>query len=198
VASARTSSSSRALAWFFALILLVGVIKHSAAEETPVPVSRQADLLVRVAAYDRNLPARANGKVKVLIVRNDDDPDSRGVGAAMESAVRRFDSIGGIPSEVTSIAFPGGPQLAERVRQGGVSIVYLTPGLDAVLPEMIAALDGLDVLTVSAIPRFVARGVVFGFDLVSGKPTLMINLNQAKRQNVAIDPNAVRLMQVIK
>jgi hypothetical protein len=198
VASARTSSSSRALAWFFALILIVGITKHSAAEETPVPVSRQADLLVRVAAYDRNLPARAAGKVKVLIIRNDDDPDSRGVGAAMESAVRRFDTIGGLPSEVTGIAYPGGPQLAAMCRQGNISIVYLTPGLDAVLSELIQALDGVDVLTVSAIPRFVARGVVFGFDLVSGKPTLMINLSQAKRQNVAIDPNAVRLMQVIK
>jgi hypothetical protein len=198
VASARTSSSSRALAWFFALILSVGIIKHSAAEETPVPVSRQADLLVRVAAYDRNLPARAAGKVKVLILRNDDDPDSRGVAAAMESAVRRSDTIGGIPSEVTSIAYPGGPQLAALVRQGSVSIVYLTPGLDAVLPELTQALDGVDVLTVAGIPRFVARGVVLGFDLVSGKPTLMINLSQAKRQNVAIDPNAVRLMQVIK
>jgi hypothetical protein len=198
VAAARTPSSSSAVAWLFALILIVGITKHSAAEEAPVPVSRQADLLVRVAAYDRNLPARANGKVKVLIIRNDDDPDSRGVGAAMESAMKRFDSIGGLPTEVTSIPYPGAAQLATICRQGNVSIVYLTPGLDAVLPEMIQGLDGVDVLTVSAIPRFVARGVVFGFDLVSGKPTLMINLSQAKRQNVAIDPNAVRLMQVIK
>jgi hypothetical protein len=198
VDSARTHTSPKALAWFFAAILILAISRFSAAEETPVPVSRQAELLVRVAAYDRNLPARALGKVKVLIVRNDDDPDSRGVGAAMESAMRRFDTIGGLPVEVSSIAFPGGAQLAEMCRSNHVSIVYVTPGLDAVMPEMVQAFDGVDVLTVSAIPRFVVRGLVFGFDLVSGKPTLMINLNQAKRQNVAIDPNAVRLMQVIK
>jgi hypothetical protein len=194
----RTSASRKVIALLLTTALVVGIGRRSAAEETPVPVSRQAELLVRVAAYDRNLPARAGDKVKVLIIRNDDDPDSRGVGAAMESAVKRFDTIGGLPSEVTSIAFPGGAELASFCLMNHISIVYLTPGLDAVLPELVRALDGVDVFTVSAIPRFVARGVVFGFDLVSGKPTLMINLTQAKRQNVAMDPNAVRLMQVIK
>jgi hypothetical protein len=198
VDSARTHTSSKALAWLLAAILVLGISKYSAAEETPVPVSRQAELLVRVAAYDRNLPARAGGKVRVVIVRNDDDPDSRGVGVAMETAIRRFDTIGGLPIEVSSMAYPGGPQLAALCRSNSISIVYVTPGLDAAIGDMVQALDGVDVLTVSAIPRFVVRGLVFGFDLVSGKPTLMINLNQAKRQNVAIDPNAVRLMQVIK
>jgi hypothetical protein len=195
---AHTSRTWRIVVRLLMLAALLGVARHSAAEETPVPVSRQAELLVRVAAYDRNLAARAAGKVKVLIVTNADDADSRGEGAAMESAMRRFDTIGGLPSEITSIAFPGGPQLAAMCRSGHVSMVYLTPGLDAVVPDLVRALDGIDLLTVSAIPRFVARGVVFGFDLVSGRPTLMINLGQAKRQNVAMDPNAVRLMQVIK
>jgi hypothetical protein len=196
VDSARTSL--RVLAWFLTVAVLLGIGKHSFAEEAPVPVSRQAELLVRVAAYDRNLAARAAGKVKILIVTNDDDADSRGVGAAMESALKRFDTIGGLPSEVASIVYPGGPGLAAMCERDHLSIVYLTPGLGVVLPDLVRALDGVDVLTVSAIPRFVARGVVFGFDLVSGKPTLIINLAQAKRQNVAMDPNAVRLMQVIK
>jgi YfiR/HmsC-like len=188
----------KALAWLLTVALLLSIGKHSAAEEAPVPVSRQAELLARVAAYDRNLAVRGDGKVKILIVTNDNDADSRGVGAAMESAMKRFGTIGGLPSEVASIAFPGGPALASRCVADRVSIVYVTPGLDAVLPELVHALDGIDILTVSAIPRFVSRGVVFGFDLVSGKPTLIINLAQARRQNVAIDPNAVRLMQVIK
>jgi hypothetical protein len=190
-------TSLRALAWFLTVAVVLGVGKFSSAEEAPVPVSRQAELLVRVAAYDRNLAARAAGRVKILIVTNDDDADSRGVGAAMESALKRFDTIGGLPSEVESVVYPGGPALAAMCDRDHVSIIYLTPGLGVVLPDLVRALDGVDVLTVTAIPRFVARGVVFGFDLVSGKPTLMINLAQAKRQNVAMDPNAVRLMQVV-
>ena len=35
--------------------------RGAGADEVSVPVSRQAELLVRVAAYDRNLPARAGG-----------------------------------------------------------------------------------------------------------------------------------------
>jgi hypothetical protein len=198
IGSARSVSRRKVLTWLAGVAAQVSASRRSEAEEAPVPVQRQAELLVRIAAYDRNLVERSGGKVKVLIVKNDDDPDSRGVGAAMESAMKRFDMIAGLPSEVSSVTFAGGAELASLCANARVSIVYVTPGLDAALADLIRALDGVDVLTVSAIPRFVARGIVFGFDLVSGKPTLMFNLAQAKRQNVAMDPNAVRLMQVIK
>ncbi|HZU84517.1 MAG TPA: YfiR family protein, partial [Polyangiaceae bacterium] len=177
---------------------VAAVVRRAIAEESPVPVSRQAELLVHVAAYDRNLPARAQGVARVLVVTNPDDADSRAAGAAMQLALRRYDKIAGLPAQVTVVAFPGGPQLAAACRDGHVSIVYVTPGADAVLSELVTALDGVDVLTASAIPRFVAQGIVLGFDLVSGKPTLMINLPQAKRQNVAIDPKVVQLMRLVK
>jgi len=46
--------------------------------------------------------------------------------------------------------------------------------------------------------RYVAQSVVLGFDLVSAKPTLVINLPQAKKQNVSIDAGVLHLMKVIQ
>ena len=78
---------------------------------------------MRVAAYDRNLPARA-GRRHRPHPRHPDEPRRRGLAV------------------------------------------------------------GVDVLSVAAVARYVAQAVVLGFDLVSAKPTLIINLPQAKKQNV--------------
>src|SRR5580704_11445373 len=95
------------------------------AEEVAVPVARQAELLVRVAAYDRNLPARAGGTVRVLILTNPDDADSRAVAAQMDAALRKFDKIAGLPYEISTAAYPGGAQVAATCKQSRISIVYV-------------------------------------------------------------------------
>ena len=168
------------------------------AEELSVPVSRQAELLVRVAAYDRNLPARAKGTTRVLILMNPDDADSRTVANQMESALRGFDKIAGLPSEITTMAYPGGAQVAAACRQNHIAIVYVTQGLDAKIPDLVNALTGVDVLSVAAVARYVTQSVVLGFDLVSAKPTLVINLPQAGRQSVSMDAGVLNLMKVIQ
>jgi len=153
---------------------------------------------VRIAAYDRNLPARAQGTVKVLVVVNPDDADSRGLGAAMETALNRAGRIAGMPIAVTTVPYGTGDAIAARCRSEHVSIVYLTTGLDHGVAGVVASLDGVDVLSVSGLPRYVPQGIVLGFDLVSGSPTLLFHLTNARRQNVAMDPKVVSLMQVYR
>ncbi len=162
-----------------------------------MPVPRQAELLVRVAAYDRNLPARAGGTVRVLVLVNPDDADSRSIGAQMVSALRKFDKIAGLPHDVSSAPFASAAQLASACKAGHISIVYVAPGLDDKIGELVAAMSDLDLLSVAALARHVNQGIVLGFDLISAKPTLVINLVQAKKQNVSIDAGVLNLMKVV-
>ncbi len=173
-------------------------VRPAPAEEVTVPVARQAELLVRVAAYDRNLPARAGGTVRVVIVTNPEDADSRVVAAQMDAALRKFDKIAGLPYEVTTVPFPGGAALAAACKRDHVSIVYATQGLDEKIAELSAALTSVDVFSVAALVRYVPQGLVLGFDLVSAKPTLVINLPQATKQNVSIEASVLHLMRVIQ
>jgi hypothetical protein len=168
------------------------------AEEVAVPVGRQAELLVRVAAYDRNLPARAAGTVRILILTNPDDADSRGVAAQMDAALRHFDKIANLPYEISTAPFPGGAAVAAKCKAEHLSIVYLASALDGKVAELVGALSGVDVLSVAALARYVNGGIVLGFDLVSSKPTLLINLPQSKKQNVAIGAEVLHLMKVIE
>ena len=183
--------------------LLLGSIttvlgRPARADEVSVPVSRQAELLVRVAAYDRNLPARAAGTVRVLILTNPEDADSRGVAAQMEHGASQVRQDRRAPLRGHDDGVPGGgaarcdlqtePHL-HRLRHAGAH---------AKIPDLVAALGGVDVLSVAAVVRYVAQGVVLGFDLISAKPTLVINLPQANKQNVSIDAGVLNLMKVIQ
>jgi len=58
-------------------------------------------------------------------------------------------------------------------------------------------LVGKNVLTVASVLGYVAKGAVLGFELVSGRTKLVINLDQAKRQNVAFRADALALMRIV-
>jgi hypothetical protein len=161
-------------------------------------VARQAELLVRVAAYDRNLPARAAGTVRILLLENPEDADSRSVAAQMAAALHHFDKIAGLPYEISTMSFPGSAEVAAKCKAEHISIVYVAPALDAKIASLVGALDGVDVLSVASLARYVNQGVVLGFDLVSGKPTLVIHLTQARKQNVSIGAEVLHLMKVIE
>ena len=47
-------------------------------------------------------------------------------------------------------------------------------------------------------PDYVPGGIVLGFDVVSGRPKLLVHLTQAKRQNVALRAEALKLMRVFE
>jgi hypothetical protein len=59
-------------------------------------------------------------------------------------------------------------------------------------------LTPVSVLSVGDVPEYVPDGVVLGFDLEAGKPKLLVNLDQARRQNVEFTSDVLRLMKVYR
>lgn len=173
------------------------VIRRSDAEEVPVPIDLQVDLLVKVAAYDKHMPARAGDRVRVLLLTRAGDPESTRMATQVTRALAAKDVIAALPHEETTARFTDGPALARRIAASRLSIVYFMPGFsDDEIVSAAAALFGVDVLTVAAFPRYVPGGVVLGFDIVSGKTKLLVHLAQAKRQRVALSADILSLMRV--
>jgi hypothetical protein len=162
------------------------------------PPELQAELLARLSRYDRNFERRAGKVVKVVIVTAPDDVRSTTSAAAMRTALSRVDLIGGLPHEESVVVFKSSKELADLVRTQRVAIVYLTPGFHDRVPELRAALTGSDVLTVAALPEYVPRGIVLGFEVVSGRTKMTLNLTQAKLQNVSLKADVIKLMKVFK
>jgi hypothetical protein len=168
------------------------------ADEVSVPVLLQAELLVKLVVYDRNFDERAGTRVKTLIVVKDGDPASKKVSGSMKEALGQFGQIGRRPHDEISVKYDGAAALAKQCKQHGAAIVYLPPGLESETAKVGKALRGVDVLSVAAVPTDVVRGVVLGFDLISGKPKLLVNLEQAKQQNVNFKAEVLKLMKVYR
>lgn len=172
--------------------------RPSSAEGTAVPAELQAELLAKLAAYDRNFQARAGDVVRVLVVVKSGDARSKLSAAAIELALSRIDRIGGLTHQEKAVPFETGEALAKLCRTIRASVVYVTPGLDDAIDDIRGSLRGVDVLSVTAVADYVPRGVVLGFELLSGKPRISLNLEQAKLQNVNFKADALSLMKVYR
>lgn len=182
---------------FVALVVASGLAR---ADDVPVPVPLQIKLLAKTASYDKNLRARAGDKVRVAVVAKAADADAQRVSELARSALAEYPQIADLPAEVGASAFTSGAELAKLVTSRKLAIVYLCPGLSRPEIESVArALAGVDVLTAAASPGDVTGGgAVLGFDLVSGKPKLVVHLGQAKKQKVALAPEVLKLAKVIE
>ncbi|HEY3446045.1 MAG TPA: YfiR family protein [Myxococcales bacterium] len=184
--------------WALAVVAaLFWVAPAALAEEPEVPVGVQAELLAKVVAYDRNLPARAGDQVRTLVVSKAKDADSARAAAQFQEALKAQGPIAGLPHSEEAHTFSSAAELAEAAKSKKISVVYLSSGFsDDELAAIGAAVGEADLLTVSAVASYVRKGVVLGFDLVSGKPKLVIDLTRASRQHVALSASVLRLMTV--
>jgi hypothetical protein len=188
----RRRSLQLALGW---AVLREGLAR---AEDVTVPLDLQVELLAKVAAYDRNFAARAGTEARCLIVRRPGVAESARVSTHVHKAIGGLSAIAGLPAVPVLVDWSGPAALKETIKAQRAAIAYLAPGLGDDVESIAAALDGVDVLSVAAIASYVAKGVVVGFDLVSGKPKLIVHLGQAKKQNVAFKAELLKMARVIE
>jgi hypothetical protein len=76
-------------------------------------------------------------------------------------------------------------------------VVCVTPGVREPAAKLATALQGLRVLTVGTVPEDVKQGLVLGFAVRSGKPRVLVNLRQARRQDVDFRADFLRMAEVV-
>jgi hypothetical protein len=161
-----------------------------------VPFSVQAGLIAKVANFDRNFAARAGNRALVLIMVMPNDAESAGAAQELKSSLSRVPTVGDLPHEEQIVNYTNAAALADMVRARKASIVYVGPGFGKELTNIRTALSKVSVLTVGSMPDYVSSGIVLSFDLVSGRPKLLVNLEQARKQNVDFPASVLRLMKV--
>lgn len=181
----------------FASLAVTGVAGVAFADEDGVPIDLQMKLLVKVAGYDKNLPKRAGEQVNVAVYRKKDDSVSAGVADQAVRALADLGDIAGLRSSAFALDFSSAADVKSTMASRKVSIVYFAPGLTRKdVEELATTLDGVSVLSATFDPTAVPRGLVLGFDVVSGKPKILVNLPQAKKQDVALSADLLKLAKV--
>jgi hypothetical protein len=186
----------------FATVLLVVALALSSpsglAQTSTVPASIQAELLAKLEGYDKGFPARAGELAHVALLVRTGSARSELSAAEMKLALSRIEHIGGLPHREAVLPYSTGAALAQKIREGRIAVVYVTPGLEGEIAKIREALAGVDVLTLGAVSAYVPDGIVLGFELESGKPKILVNLEQARRQGVKFPTDLLRLMKVYR
>jgi hypothetical protein len=166
------------------------------AQSMSVPTDAQAELLAKLAGFDRNFAARAGSKALILLVEMPGNAESARAALEMKAALSRIAKVGDLPHEERIVTHTNPSALADLVRAQKAAILYFGPGFQKEIPAIREAFSSINVLTVGAIPDYVPSGIVLGFDLVSGRPKLLIHVVQARRQSVSFPASVLNLMKV--
>jgi hypothetical protein len=181
-----------------AAVLTLLLASHVDAETDGVPLPLQAKLLSKVVKYDKNFTRRARGRVRVAVLVDARSAESKYAGSALRREIGELEDLGGLPFNVQVLELQEARHLRSSIDAEHISVLYVTPGLRARVGDIAQALAGADVLSVAVGPDDVPNGIVLGFDLVSSQPKLLCNLAAAARQNVAFEPQALKLMKVFR
>lgn len=165
--------------------------------EPEVPIRLQVDLLGRVIAYDRGFARRVSGELVVMVVASAHDSDSKRVAAQVLSELQGRTRLGDYRQRTSHTTFVGVAALVEECRRRKTGILYFGPGLGVPVGELADALSGLGILTVATLPDQVRQGLVLGFAARSGKPRLLVNLSEARRQRVDFRADFLRMAEVV-
>ena len=178
--------------------MAVATASARAVEDLTVPARVQAQLLVAVASYQSNMNLAADGSMQILVLTKDDDAGSERVARQLVGALGDMKKIARHPHHELVEPFHDAATLAATCRERHISIVYLSAGLGPAIPDIAQALRGSSVLTAGAVASFVQRGVVLGFDLVSGRSEMLLNRTQMKSLNVQFPPTLFQLMRIVE
>jgi hypothetical protein len=185
------------LALSFAMAIVAWPLPLAA--DSAVPIGLQAELTAKLAGHDKGMPARAGSLLRIAILTKKGNAESASTAAHLQAAFETLGSIAGLPHQEQTVSFVDATALAALVKTESLAIVYLTQGFDGDVDAIRGALDGVSVMTCATVPDYVARGgAVIGFDLVSGKSKILVNLPQAKKQSVNLDSNVLMIATVFK
>lgn len=179
---------------FIGTLVIVALLSfHSIAlADSDVPAGLQADLIAKLAAFDRNLPARANGTVRVMVVHKNGDGRSTRVAKEVANALKAMNDIAGMGKDIRELAFGSAAEIVAQCKSQHISIIYFAPGLQAEMTSLAQAISGVDVMTVGP------SGAVVGFTLEESKPKILVNLARAKSQNVALKAQVLKLARIVE
>ncbi len=192
-------SRSRAVA----VALVAGIAlsldpRLASAEEPSIPLDLQAQLSAKIIEYVESPPLGGGDRLPLGILVNARDAESMRAGVELRAAFARVSGSGRRAFDVQIIQWASASALADEIARRKLAIVYLTPGLSSNLSAVVSALAHRRVLTIAAVDAYVAGGAILGFELSSGHPRMILNLRQAKNQEVVLRAALMKLVRIIE
>lgn len=172
--------------------------RASAAED--IPVDRQASILVRTLAYNRNLKAMAGDEFVLAVVHQRSNSASEACGRDAANAFRGFEKfvMEGLPFRVAPITYESSAALRQTMTRDGVDAVYVCGGLDADLETIATIAKETRAISIGAVRDYVSQRLALGVFMIDGKPRILVNLPESKREGADFGADFLRLATLVE
>jgi hypothetical protein len=180
-----------------ALLVVALAAAEARAEEVPLPL--QVQLLSKMATYIINGTQADAPVVKVWILYpGASNLPSRGA-QALAAAVEQVGQFGKQAAQSKLVAFLDAKKLEAALAEEKPQFVYLAPELDEkTVAAVVEASTPTAAITVSSVGDWVRTGAILGFTLVEARPQILLNMKQARRQNVSFHAAITRHAVVVE
>jgi hypothetical protein len=184
-----------------AAILLLAAAVGAGAEREEVRPRVEVALHLKILSYDRRLKERSRGSLVIGVVYRAEGPDAeraRDLMAAFRQLAQTFTVMGMTPA-IVGVPYDG-KTVETQLAQAGATAIYVSPGIGELAPITAAAVH-LQAPTLSARRDQVKDGVAIGVvadEQSPDRPKIVINYPAAKALGMDLDPNLLRLAEVLR
>jgi hypothetical protein len=177
--------------------LLVG--SQAAGAEQGVPALRQASILTRALAYDRNMKERAGDSISVGVLYRSGNAASESCANEILQGFKGLEkfAVHGLPFKAMRIAYDTGGSMKDLIRSEGVDALYACNGLDSEIDAIAALGQERKIITMGAREEYVKRALTIGVFTIDGAPSILINWGESQKEGASFSSDLVRLAKVI-
>lgn len=185
--------------WVWPLLALLLLPAAARAEQLPVPIDVQYQLLTKIMSFDRNFGRRITNEVVIGVLYQRSSPESRAVMAEWISVVNRISApnFQGVRARTVPIEWTDEKTLRAALERESINILYVSPVDETLIAAVVSLCQERRVTTVSGVPDYVIKGIALGFDLREDKAEILINLKSARAEGANFSSNLLRLVRVM-
>ncbi len=188
--------------WFlkFIIPMLILMIPFALAAQQidEVRMDLQVNLFLKILRYDRNISKRGEGGLKLGVLYN---PASTKSTKAFADFKKEFDQVESRTInkiQIFLVPIKGYEELEKSIKNYDVNIVYIAPGFDSKLSDILNICKSNSVLTLTGVPKYAEKGVAVGLGIKMKKPQIIINNSIAKEVGANFSADILKLAKVIK
>jgi YfiR/HmsC-like len=183
-------------------LMLTLTLAPAVAEEPEVlvPAELQARIFVNALTFDRNLPARAHGRLLLAVLIQRKVRPSIEAGEEFLGAVARLpaDIFPGLSVRAVRVDFTSADDLAGSLDATAPSVAYVTPLRAMGVEELSALTRRRQIRTVTGVANYVAKGLTLGVRLRGERPEILVNLAAARAEGADFNSQLLKLARVIE
>ena len=186
--------------YIFAFFLLFTLVHYSAsrAQEMPLPVEEQLNVLLKALTFDRNLKEHRGERLTIGIVYQALYKKS------LQSKNELIEAFKTIPiKEIFGYSLHVVPidlrliGLEEAVATQDVSILYITP-LDSYDIRKISEVSRRKgVITISGVPQYSEQGIAVTVSKKGETPQIIINLDAARAEGADFSSQLLKMAKIV-